>query len=173
MREPQEPAWLHRTRGSVESQWESFSKYSSLVTRSNRQRQVGLRSLDHPHGTRGRARPRGHPGPEHSQDFGAAGVSGLLCLKHTMFLAGAAHGQVRSTKTVFRSRGPTSCSWCSPGPPSGPRPDGWLRPSPTVSPEPKEELSGHIPGSSLQECPIQSHRAPLPSPLYRPEAQRR
>lgn len=64
------------------------------------QAEAGLRSRDHPHGTRGWARPRGRPGPEHLQDFGAAGVSGPLCLKHTMVLAGAAHGQVRSTKTV-------------------------------------------------------------------------
>lgn len=64
------------------------------------QAEAGLRSRDRPHGTRGWARPRGRPGPEHWQDSGAAGVSGPLCLKHTMVLAGAAHGQVRSTKTV-------------------------------------------------------------------------
>lgn len=65
----------------------------------------------------------------------------------------------KTHKTLFRSRGPVSHSRHTPGPPPRPRPDGCVGPSPTgCSPEPSEGLSGHIPGSSLKECPIQSHR---------------
>ena len=76
--------------------------------------------------------------------------------------AGAAHGQGRSTETTFRSRGPISCSHqallCAPP---------WRLAGTILDMMFREPSKGcqdaSIPGSSLQKCPAQVHRAHCPS----------
>lgn len=99
------------TGGEREAPWNLSGRVFKIQQPRNRIQQAAasLRSLDRSHEMCGWARLRWPRGQSTGKTSGL-GVSGLLCLTLMIASAGAAHGQGRSTETMFRSRGPISCS---------------------------------------------------------------